>query len=69
MSVRMNLVLSDELNSEIDKIVSASETTKSEIIRKALQIFLAAQDGKKQGLKLGLVDGQTRTMTTEFIGL
>lgn len=69
MSVRLNLVLSDDLNTEIEKVVSTSETNKSEIIRKALQIFLAAQKGKEQGLKLGLVDAQTRTLQTEFIGL
>ncbi|MDH2327051.1 transcriptional regulator [Falsirhodobacter xinxiangensis] len=69
MSVRLNLVLSDDLNSEIERIVSDSETNKSEIIRKALQLFLAAQEGKKQGLKLGLVEPTTRTMQTEFIGL
>ncbi|MEI4485732.1 hypothetical protein V8J36_05980 [Frigidibacter sp. MR17.14] len=69
MSVRLNLVLSDDLNAEIEKVVSSSETNKSEIIRKALQIFLAAQEGKKNGLKLGLVDGQSRMMQTEFIGL
>lgn len=69
MSVRLNLVLSDDLNSEIERIVSDSESNKSEIIRKALQLFLAAQEGKKQGLKLGLVEPTTRTMQTEFIGL
>jgi len=69
MSVRLNLVLSDDLNTEIEKVVSSSETNKSEIIRKALQLFLAAQEGKKNGLKLGLVDANTRQMQTEFIGL
>ena len=69
MSVRLNLVLSDDLNNEIERVVSANETNKSEVIRKALQLFIAAQDGKKQGLKLGLVEPNTRLMQTEFIGL
>ncbi len=69
MSVRLNLVLSDDLNREIEKLVSESETSKSEIIRKSLQLYLAAQDGKQRGLKLGLVEPQSQKMQTEFIGL
>lgn len=69
MSVRLNVVLSDELNREIDAAAAATETNKSEIIRKALQLFLAARDGKKRGLKLGLVEPQTEKLQTEIIGL
>lgn len=69
MSVRMNLVLSDDLNTAIENAADQSESNKSEIIRKALQLFIAAQDGKKRGLKLGLVEPTTRQMETEFVGL
>ncbi|QDA36072.1 transcriptional regulator (plasmid) [Paracoccus liaowanqingii] len=69
MSVRMNLVLSDDLNREIERLVSENETNKSEVIRKSLQLFIAAQDGKKRGLKLGLVEPKTERMQTEFVGL
>ncbi len=37
MSVRFNLVLSDELNDEIELVAESSETNKSVILRKALQ--------------------------------
>ncbi|MFG1319696.1 ribbon-helix-helix domain-containing protein [Xanthobacter autotrophicus] len=69
MSVRLNLVLSDELNREIDKAAADSETNKSEILRKALQLYLAARDGKQRGLKLGLVEPKTEKLQTEIIGL
>ncbi len=69
MSVRMNLVLSDDLNTAIEQVVTESESNKTEVIRRALQLFIAAQDGKKRGLKLGLVEPTTRQMETEFIGL
>lgn len=69
MSARMNLVLSDDLNTAIESVVAENETNKSDVIRKALQLYLAAQDGKREGLKLGLVDPKTRLMQTEFIGL
>lgn len=69
MSVRLNLVLSDDLNREIERTASETESNKSEILRKALQLFLAARDGKERGLKLGLVEPTTDKLQTEFIGL
>ena len=69
MSARFSVVLSDDLNRDIDKAVEANETNKSELLRKALQLYLAALDGKRRGLKLGLVDPETEKMQTEFIGL
>jgi len=69
MSVRLNVVLSDDLNREIDEAAAATESNKSEIIRKALQLFLAARDGKKRGLKLGLVEPRTEKLQTEIVGL
>lgn len=68
MSVRFNLVISDELNREIDKAAEKSETNKSEILRKAIQLYLAALEGKN-GLKLGLTDPKTQLLKTEIIGL
>ena len=53
MSVRLNLVLSEDLNNEIEQMASKGHTNKSEIIRKALQLFLAAQEGKSRGLSWG----------------
>lgn len=69
MSVRFNVVLSDDLNREIDAAAAAAETNKSEILRKALQLFLAARAGKQRGLKLGLVEPVSEKMQTEIIGL
>lgn len=69
MSVRFNVVLSDDLNREIDLAAAESESSKSEILRKALQLYLAARDGSRRGLKLGLVEPKTRQMETEIVGL
>jgi predicted transcriptional regulator len=69
MSVRLNIVLSDELNREIDKAAAESETNKSEILRKALQLYLAAREGKRRGLKLGLVEPENERLRTEIVGL
>ncbi len=69
MSSRYNLVLSDDLNRELERVVEQAETSKSEILRKALQLYLAAREGKQAGMKLGLVDPETRSLKTEFVGL
>ncbi|GKT25080.1 MULTISPECIES: ribbon-helix-helix protein, CopG family [Comamonadaceae] len=69
MSVRFNVVLSDDLNREIDRAAQETETNKSEILRKALQLFLTAREGKQRGLKLGLVEPKTEKLQTEIVGL
>jgi metal-responsive CopG/Arc/MetJ family transcriptional regulator len=69
MSVRFNVVLSDDLNREIDVAVQKSESSKSDILRKALQLYLAAREGKDRGLKLGLVEPKTDKLHTEIVGL
>lgn len=63
------MVLSDDLNRAIDKVVSESETSRSEILRKALQLYLAARVGKRRELKLGLVEPDTEKLYTEIVGL
>ncbi len=69
MSVRFNVVLSDDLNREIDNAAAETESNKSEILRKALQLYLAARDGKRRGLKLGLVEPVSEKLQTEIVGL
>ena len=53
--VRLNVALSNDLNEQIDKAVEETEASKSEVLRKALTLYLVAREGKKKGLKLGLV--------------
>lgn len=67
--IRLNVTLSDDLNDEIDQAVKESESTKSELLRKALQLYLAALDGKKRGLKLGLAKPDSKEIQTEIVGL
>lgn len=67
MSVRLNVVLSDDLNDELER-VAADGITKSEVFRKALLLYVTARDGKKRGLKLGLASDSSK-LETEIIGL
>lgn len=69
MAVRFNVVLSDDLNREIDKLAEETESNKSEILRKALRLYLAACDGKRRGLKLGLIEPNLEKLQKEIVGL
>ena len=69
MSVRLNVILSDDLDEEIDRAAEETETTKSEILRKALQLYLADREGKRRGLKIGLVEPDSRKLETEIVGV
>jgi hypothetical protein len=69
MSVRFNLVLSDEMDRQIDAVADDPET-KSSIVRKALVLYLAAAKAhREKGLSLGLFDPKTREVQSEIIGL
>ncbi|MBN8762156.1 CopG family transcriptional regulator [Thiobacillus sp. 0-1251] len=67
-TVRAQLILSDELDREINKAAEETGNSRSELVRKALTLYLAALDKKKQGLKLGFAKPE-QTLETEVIGL
>lgn len=69
MAARFNVVFSDDLNKELDKVVQEDENSKADVLRKALQLYLAARDGKRRGLTLGLARPDTKKIETEIIGL
>jgi len=69
LSARFNLVLSDEMNRQVDE-VAADPETKSSVIRKALAMYLAAARAQReQGLRVGLFDPKTREVQSEIIGI
>ena len=69
MSVRFNLVLSDEMNRQIDE-VAADPETRSSVIRKALAMYLAAVKARRErGLHVGLFDPKIQQVETEIVGL
>ena len=69
MQNRLNLVLSDDLSKKIDELARESNTNKSEILRKALTMYIAAKEAPKEGQKIGLVNSKTEKHEVEFIGL
>ena len=69
MSARFNLVLSDDLVRDMDKVAIASFSNKSEVLRKALQLYLAACEAKAKGLKIGFFEPDAEKLQTEIVGL
>ncbi|MDE2327222.1 hypothetical protein [Acidiphilium sp.] len=69
MSVRFNLLLSDELGRQIEEFATTTED-KATLIRKALAIYLAAVRAQRdEGLGIALFDPATREIRTEIVGL
>lgn len=66
--VRMNITISDNLASELDALSAQDDTSKSEILRKALTLFALAREGKREGKKLALI-GNNGQVATEIVGL
>jgi metal-responsive CopG/Arc/MetJ family transcriptional regulator len=68
MTVRLTLVLSEDLIQAIDRVVEVDASSRAEVFRKALQLYLAARDGQRRGFKVGLVEPTTEQLRTEIIG-
>ena len=66
--VRKQLIIPAEMDQRLTSIAEDSGTTASEIVRKAITLYIAATEKKRQGLKLGFARPE-QTLETEVIGL
>jgi len=66
--IRLNISISDDLAAKLDELSGESQTTESEILRKALTLFDLAREGKRYGKKPAFV-GEGGQVTTEIVGL
>jgi hypothetical protein len=66
--VRLNLVITKQLDDMLEKLADENGTNKSEILRKALALFEVANEAKEQGNRLGVVS-KDRQLLTEIVGL
>ncbi len=66
---RFSVTLSDDLTKAIERTAAEAEISKNEVLRKALQLYLAAREGQSRGLKIGLAQPETNKLETEIIGL
>lgn len=67
--MRFNLNISDSLNEKIDEVARLTGQDQSEILRKALLLYFVANEGLREGKKLGLFNAQTNLLETQIVGL
>ncbi|WP_044186032.1 ribbon-helix-helix protein, CopG family [Hyalangium minutum] len=61
--VRISLDLSPALNETLEEIMAEEHITKSELLRRAIGLLKVANDAKKRGQSLGLLDEQGKPLT------
>ena len=65
--VRLSLDLSPQTNSLLERVVSDHGTTKSDIMRKAIALVLVAEDARREGRSLGVIDAN-KQLVAEIVG-
>lgn len=68
MTVRLNVNITEELNSRLDVLAAQSGTNKSELMRKAIALIDLAVTESKQGHRLGILD-EKRHVLREIVGI
>ena len=66
--VRKQLIIPAEIDQRLAAIAVDTGTTVSEVVRKAITLYIIATEKKQQGLKLGFARPD-QTLETEVIGL
>lgn len=66
--VRKQLIIPADMDHSLTTIAEESGTTASEIVRKALNLYIVAVEKKRDGFKLGFAK-QADRLDTEVIGL
>lgn len=69
MAQRFNVVLSDDLSRQLDELAKERETTKGDVLARALQLYAVAFKGRREGLAVGLADPKSLQLQREFVGL
>ncbi len=66
--VRLNLVVSNELNNTLETIAESSGSTKTDVIRQALALMNIAHRAKRESKHLGIT-ADANKLDTEIVGL
>jgi hypothetical protein len=66
--VHLRLELSVELDRLLEEMAEEAGITKSDVLRQAMALLLAARDGRKRERHLGFVS-DPRKLETEIVGL
>lgn len=67
-AVRLNLTVSREVSDAIDEIASRKNTTKRDVLRKAVALLAVVEEAKSRNERIGLFN-KDRQLTTEIVGI
>lgn len=65
---RLNITMPEGIADRLEKMADDAQTSKSEVLRRALQLFEVAHQSIKEGKKVGIASADGR-LEREFIGL
>ena len=65
--VRLSLDLSPQTNDLLEKVVAQQGTTKSDVMRKAIALAIVAEDARRDGRSLGVIDADKK-LVAEIVG-
>lgn len=65
-TVRFSLEMSEGAAARLNEMARNSSTTKSDVMRRALEFYNAALEAREQGKRVGIAD-QERRLETEFV--
>lgn len=66
--VRLSFEVSPKLNDTLEQLAERSDTTKSEILRKAIALMELAVEAKQKGQSLALTD-EDKKIVTMIVGI
>ena len=66
--VRLNLQVSEQLNSDLEEMADSTGSNRTEVIRQALALMKIAHKARREGRHLGLVSDPSK-LDTELVGI
>ena len=66
--IRLNLQVSEQLNSDLDEMADSTGSNRTEVIRQALALMKIAHQARREGRHLGLVSDPSK-LDTELVGI
>lgn len=66
--IRFSLIVSPELNELLEDLARAGQTTKTDVLRRAIGLFDIAIEARRNNKHLGILD-QDNNLEAEIVGL
>lgn len=66
--IRLNLQVSEQLNSDLEQMAESTGSNRTEVIRQALALMKIAHQARREGRHLGLVSDPSK-LDTELVGV